>query len=203
MIQFSNISNIDGNTTFVIRHSSREHIPNGVDHTKVFLNGEGIRLAQEFGASLRGRTQRLKFLSSPIGRCVQTCQCIAQGFGTEFPITESHVLGDPGPFVVDRKVGGTLFGVCGTKKAVELIETGIHIEGIHTMAEASEMLMGLVRQETCDNCTTIMVSHDACVAPIICHYTGERFCSDHWLYFMDGFAVQKDAQGMFHLYRNN
>ncbi|MCQ2252800.1 MAG: histidine phosphatase family protein [Bacteroidales bacterium] len=203
MIQFQNISNIGSNTSFVLRHSSRNHIPDGVDHRTVGLNEEGMRLSEEFGHSLRGKTTRLKFLSSPIMRCIQTCEHIVKGFGKACDIRESNVLGEPGPFVVNREVGGILFGICGTHKATELIQKGIRIDGIRTGEAGAQMLFDLAVNEMEDDCTTILVSHDAIVAPFVNHYTGEYFCKEHWLDFVDGAVVRKESEGKYHIYRDN
>ena len=83
----------------LLRHSVRDHLPPGDAGYGFPITGVGRQLALELGRLLRGRLLTLH--ASPLVRCVQTAQAIAEGAGTDIAALQDRLLGDPGVFVLD------------------------------------------------------------------------------------------------------
>lgn len=84
----------------IVRHAARPDIlPNTVGNG-VMLTNEGIKQSKLFASLING--QVLSIRTSPIGRCVQTAELIAQA--THFKlddIAQCRLLGDPGFIIKD------------------------------------------------------------------------------------------------------
>lgn len=65
----------------LMRHSARFPILDPEDPYKAELTEEGVRMAEELGSMLSTRYQPGRLLSSPVNRCIATCQAIARGAG--------------------------------------------------------------------------------------------------------------------------
>jgi hypothetical protein len=77
----------------VIRHAEREPIPDPLKPELAELTPAGMQAARELGARL-GDFRVLRFFHSPVKRCRQTAECIAEGARTL-----GLVVGEPRPVV--------------------------------------------------------------------------------------------------------
>ncbi len=161
----------------VLRHSDRFEIATGsgrdVDLTKL-----GERRARALGRLL-GEQPRWG-LTSPLLRCRRTAE--AAGFSAR----PSDLLGAPGPFVVDRVVGGQVFSRHGAAAVVRAQLRGETWGCMRPLADGSAMLLAELRRElAAREGTGLAVSHDAIVMPFVSWITGEDF-RDSWLDPLDG-----------------
>jgi len=62
----------------MIRHGERQPFNSTTDPTKALLTDGGMRAARALGADIRG-FDRLRLFHSPVERCRQTAECIAEG----------------------------------------------------------------------------------------------------------------------------
>jgi len=187
----------------IIRHADRERIPAGVHDVKTPINKLGEKNAKQIGASLR-QFDSIKIITSPVNRCVQTGNAIIDGFGKQSQISQSKLLGEPGPFVVNGELAKKYFVDLGCFCTVKMQIKNQIMEGIRPTKEGSELLTKFVIDEmknyTLGN-LLVFVSHDAILAPFIFHYTGETFDEKNWISFLDGVAfIEKN--GKFYIVRN-
>lgn len=68
----------DRSAAAMLRHSKREALHSNVDPTTALLTAEGMDFAREFGHALHG-FDRIRLFHSPVPRCRQTAECIAEG----------------------------------------------------------------------------------------------------------------------------
>ena len=85
----------------LLRHSVRDHLPEGDAGYVLPITDMGRQLALELGGLLRGRLRTLH--ASPLVRCVQTAQALAEGVGADVSVIPNQLLGDPGVFVLDGR----------------------------------------------------------------------------------------------------
>jgi broad specificity phosphatase PhoE len=203
MIDISFINQGNKNTAILIRHSERNHIPDGVHDIITPINAQGEIIATELGKTMRS-FESIKIISSPVDRCVQTGNAIMKGFGTQSAISYSNLLGDPGPFVFDCEVAKDHFINMTCKTVVETQIAHKELAGIRPIEEGSEILkryIVLEMQNNTPNNLLIFITHDAILAPFIFQYTGEKFNHEHWIDFIDGVAFIEKSEQVF-LIRN-
>lgn len=178
-------------TAYVIRHSKRDEIIDLKAHDLVLLNDEGKTLARNFGKKLSTQHSRIKIISSPIKRCVQTGECILEAFAEKCVIEKSSILGEPGPFVYGDALGNFL--ELGTAGVVEALENGIELAYMRSEVEGANLLLNFLKQETNKNLpstASVFITHDSCIAPFINFLTGEYFDETHWIEFLGGLKIQ-------------
>lgn len=175
----------------LVRHADRPQFPPGSDGNEVELNDLGRSRSLALGGWLRSRPQ-VTAKVSPVLRCWQTAQLALAGHTDLGDIEHSHLLGEPGPFVVDRARCSELFATMRTPAVVRaLIDTG-GLEGMRTVTEATRLV-----RELLDDCLQqggchLLVSHDAILMPLIFGLCGERFVGD-WLPPLDGAVFTRRA----------
>jgi broad specificity phosphatase PhoE len=89
----------DTPVAMLIRHSVRPYLAPYDAGLALPLTEDGVRLAKELGALLKGRLRALH--ASPILRCIQTASAIGAGAGVDLDVEKSRLLGDPGIYVLD------------------------------------------------------------------------------------------------------
>jgi broad specificity phosphatase PhoE len=193
----------NANMAILIRHSERNHIPDGVHDIVTPINAQGEIIAVELGAKLR-TFDRIKIISSPVKRCVQTGNAIMKGFGVQSEIGLSSLLGEPGPFVFDCEAAKEHFVKMTCKTVVETQIAHKQLAGIRPIEEGSDMLKNYIvaeLQANKPNNILVFISHDAILAPFIFQYTGEKFNHKHWIDYIDGVSFLKCNNQIF-LIRN-
>lgn len=178
----------NANTAILIRHSERNHIPDGVHDIVTPINAQGEAIAIELGKKLR-KFDRIEIISSPVERCVQTGNAIMKGFDMQTETGFSNLLGEPGPFVFDCEVAKEHFIKMTCKTVVEIQIAHKQLAGIRPIEEGSEMLKNYIvaeLQANKPNNLLVFISHDAIIAPFIFQYTGEKFNHEHWIDYIDG-----------------
>ena len=122
---------------------------------------------------------------------------------TELPSSKNSLLGNPGPFVVDRKAGQHLFTTLGTECLVKKLAAGERFDGIRTSQEGAS-LFGEHLRTLLDSKKGlgVMISHDAILIPLIAAWTGECF-QNKWLEPLDGALIIVNQQLSLSIHRNN
>ncbi|MDR0613599.1 MAG: histidine phosphatase family protein [Dysgonamonadaceae bacterium] len=87
--------------SLLIRHSDRYEIPDGDEGRSILLTDTGKRNAIKFGENLSAFKVN-KIITTPVERCIQTAECIVDGYGQKVVIEPSNVFG--GLHVNDWKI---------------------------------------------------------------------------------------------------
>lgn len=186
----------DERVFLLIRHSIRRHItPADTDNgAHVGLTEEGRALAVAFGKLFPAGDA--VYFSSPVGRCIDTAKCIAEGRElaggpAPVPVVPLDPLGD---FYV--KDYDAYLGVLNEKFYPNIcgwINGGDHpaFYPIHSRAEELRQFMyekGTAR-------FNIFSTHDAWVVPTLGHFCGFKFTPSCWMNYLTGLAFVVSPSG--------
>lgn len=89
----------------LLRHAERPSIPANEIGNDVSLTKQGIHQTKQFAEALEQPI--ISISSSPILRCMQTAELIAECCNHDKPIKKSTLLGDPGFFIQDPDLAWT------------------------------------------------------------------------------------------------
>lgn len=171
--------------TLVTRHSIREQPKNRFAGYDVPLTPEGVELAREWGRSLDRPIAALH--SSPVGRCVETAEAMAQGAGVALPVTTHSSLVEPGSYVVDLPVAGPYFMKLGPL-AFARKHLRNEVRGVLSPQEGALRLLQHFRDSLLQPGTlTVHVTHDTILASFIYFLRRESEIEEaHWPWMMEG-----------------
>ena len=192
----------------LVRHGERGHItPNDPDYgAHVGLTERGREQALslgrvipvEEGTSSCGETSAdVCFFSSPVGRCVETAECIGKGCGAEN--SEVEKLDCLAEFYVQNydsytKVlkAGFYEGICEWLDANSRDASTGGVQDadapFYPLADRSEEMLSMMFEMGRAR-FNVFVSHDAWVVPCLVHFCGMKFTPQHWMNFLTGMAV--------------
>lgn len=175
--------------SLLIRHGDRDKIPSGSFGNEILLNEKGIQNALKFGESLASMKIN-KILTSPVGRCVQTAECIAQGYGKSIEIIETTALGDPGLHIIDEKIAGEFFLHNGFDEMYSRFVNEIEIPGVPKASEFNRSFTNHLVENTNQNGLTIFVTHDMLIA--FYHFSLNKtiYTKDNWIKFLSGLLLK-------------
>lgn len=175
--------------SLLIRHADRDKIPAGEFGNDVLLNETGKERALNFGKSL-SELKINKIFASPVERCVQTAECIANGYGKPLEITKSHELGDPGLHIADEKIAGKFFLTEGFDELYYRITHNIEISGITITEQFNEKMTDFLTKNTKGNGITIFVTHDLLIAHYHFSITGKVYSKENWVKYLGGLILK-------------
>lgn len=192
----------DVSAALLLRHAERKKIIDGDDGTEVDLTPLGYAQSFAFGKRLKQRLRWAQY--SPLLRAKRTVeQFIAGAEAIELVPKENNLLGCPGPFVVDCKVGQHLFTTLGTECLVKKLAVGERFDGIRTAKEGAQIFLDHLKDLLkSQKGLGIMISHDAILIPLLAAWTGECF-QNKWLDSLDGALIVANYQGQLLIHRNN
>lgn len=197
----------------LLRHAERNHItPEDKDFgAHVGLTDHGRRQAVALGRIIPAFGDAVYF-SSPVGRCMETAQCIYEGrklagFVEGAPVASgAAALNTPenSAKVVPLDALGDFFvrdvpayeqmlregfyeGIC------KWLESGEHgaFWPLHERAEQMREMMF----EKAQSRYNIFVTHDAWVVPCLSHFCGFKFEPKCWMNFLTGLAFEVPEKG--------
>ena len=97
----------DTTTALLMRHAARHPISDPMNYAEAELTEEGIRTAEELGTLVSDHFSAGRLVSSPVGRCLATCEALARGAGWEAAVQIDerlrHEFMAPAWFLVERK----------------------------------------------------------------------------------------------------
>lgn len=174
--------------SLLIRHGDRDQIPAGSFGNEVLLNERGKENSIKFGKDLIGLKVN-KIYTSPIGRCVQTAENIAFGYGTNIEIIETKVLGAPGLYIYDDKLAGDFFLANGFGEAYNRFINDLKIPGMLSKNLLKSKMTDYLRETTNEKGLTIYVTHDMFIA--FYHYSMNKavYTKENWIKFLSGLLL--------------
>ncbi|PTQ89256.1 histidine phosphatase family protein [Agitococcus lubricus] len=185
------------------RHSIRElAAPNAIAGYDLPLTPEGILLAEQWGERL---TRPIRaFYSSPVGRCLDTAKAMARGAGIDLPITQSHVLVEPGCFVQSvRKVGALFLQMGPIAFANHHLQQDL--DGVLSPKEGAKKIIHYLyhSQPHLDEASlTVHVTHDTILAAFIYHLRQQtRISEQDWPAMMEGVWLWFDQERLYWVWR--
>lgn len=186
----------------LLRHSVRDDLAEGDVGYAIPITDAGRRIAQSLGNLLGRRLQTLH--SSPLIRCIQTAEALAEGAGVEISVTRNRLLGDPGVFVLDgrrawanwERLGNTgvmrqlvtdtqpMFGMARPNEGARFL--------VHSMLAAAEQQPGI----------HVFVTHDSVLMPAAARLLGEPLGLEDWPAYLEGALFWRTGQGVHAAYRD-
>ena len=181
------------------RHSVRELAKNGFADYRLPLTPEGITMAREWGARLERPVSA--FYSSPVGRCVDTAQAMAEGahgaglIDHEPEVITDSTLVEPGCYVEDMNRVGPTFLKMG---ALRFLNAHLRqpFDGMLTPAAGRAKLAGYLhdRQPGAGE-LAVHVTHDTILAVLVAELEGRDAIDEgHWPWMMEGLWVWFDER---------
>lgn len=188
----------------ILRHAERPEIDaNGVGND-VLLTDRGKRDAYLFGKNIGQPV--IKICSSPIGRCMQTAEIVAEAsdcFSKE--IIQDRDLGDPGFIIEDGDEAWTHWQSKGQEAVNQHLLSGSEKwSGFFDLDEAStkfseKIFRYLVEQEKGIH---IWVTHDTVLATFASRVLGSPLSIQQWPYFLDYLSINIKENGLEYHYFN-
>ena len=184
---------VDRPVAILLRHSVRFGIPPGEAGNDVPLTDVGRRLALELGELLKDRLRSLR--SSPVGRCVETAQLLANGAGLQIPVKHDTLLGSPGAYVLDGRAAWRNWQTLGHDGVMAALETGEgHLVGMARPEQAARYLaqhmLASIRGEPGVH---IFVTHDSLVGATAARLLNTEVGRAGWPWCLEG-AFLWDAE---------
>jgi len=186
----------------LLRHSVRDHLPPGDAGYVLPITGIGRRLAFELGGLLHGRLRTLH--TSPLVRCVQTAEALAEGAQAELPVVPNRLLGDPGAFVLDGRRAWTNWEQLGHEGVMHRLVT--EAESLPGMARPDEAARFLVRSMLTaaagEPGVHVFVTHDSLVTATAARLLGEELGLNDWPWYLEGAFFWATGDGLHTAYRD-
>jgi len=178
-----------GKISLLIRHADRNKIPEGAFGNEILLNEKGKEHALNFGKEL-SNLKINRIFTSPVGRCVQTAECIAKGYGKPLVIEETTALGAPGLHIADEKIAGDFFLTEGFEKLYRRIINDIEIPGITETKQFKKLMTSFLAENTKENGITLFVTHDLLITHYHYSINGKIYTRDNWVKYLGGLILK-------------
>ena len=175
----------------VIRHAERDEIPAETFGVDVPLTRYGVASAERLGATLASLRPVFKVTTSPVPRCVQTAEAILRGGGQEGTAALDWRLGDPGPFVVDTEISGSLFLEIGILEIARRQLAGSEPPpGMRATSEGVGLLLDMIVVDLgSSGHLNVYVTHDAILAVLVAYLYGLPIDEIAWPEYLDGLLL--------------
>ena len=194
----------------LLRHAERNHItPGDKDFgAHVGLTERGRRQAVALGRMIPAIGNAVYF-SSPVGRCVETAQCIGEGrklagygnfaipgtapgvAGASVNVTPLDALGDffvrDVPAYEQTLREGFYEGIC------KWLDSGKH-DAFWPLHERAEQMREMMFEKA-QSRFNIFVTHDAWIVPCLSHFCSFKFEPKCWMNFLTGLAFEVHEKG--------
>ena len=195
----------------LLRHAERNHItPQDKDFgAHVGLTDSGRRQAVALGRIFPAFGDA-SYFSSPVGRCMETAECIYEGrklagyvdndivggssnaaVGSTSKVVPLYPLGD---FFVRNKDAyeqtlkdGFYEGIC------KWLDDGEHAAFL-PLRERAEQMREMMFEKSSSR-FNVFVTHDAWVVPCLSHFCGFKFTPKCWMNFLTGLAFEMPEKG--------
>ncbi len=187
----------------LLRHSVRDHLPPGDAGYVLPITDVGRQLALELGGLLRGRLRALH--ASPLLRCVQTAQALAEGAGAELAVVPNRLLGDPGVFVLDGRRAWANWEQLGHEGVMRhLVSETTALSGMARPDEAGRFLVQSMLGEAASRPGVhVFVTHDSLVTATAARLLGRPLGLDDWPWYLEGAFFWPAEDGVHVAYRDD
>ena len=179
-------------TLLIIRHAERPTIQDGTVGNELSLTSNGVHETKRLAKSLP--REILSIESSPILRCIQTAELIAEHH--ELPLTSigrSNLLGDPGFIIEDAELAWTNWVEKGAEAVNEHLLSGNSVwPGFKDLDEAvAQMRQSIEEMLTAsDDGIHIWVTHDTIVATLASRLQKTPLTLKEWPDYLGGLTIQ-------------
>lgn len=179
-------------TLLIIRHAERPAIQDGTVGNELALTSNGVHETIRLAKSLPRKI--LSIESSPILRCIQTAELIAEHH--ELPLTSigrSNLLGDPGFIIEDAELAWTNWVEKGAEAVNEHLLTGNSVwPGFRDLDEAvAQMRRSIEAMLTeSDDGVHVWVTHDTIVATLASRLQKMPLTLKGWPDYLGGLMIQ-------------
>jgi broad specificity phosphatase PhoE len=194
---------IDRAVVVLLRHSVRDHLPPGDAGYGLPITSVGRQLALELGGLLRGRLRTLH--ASPLARCVQTAQALAEGARADVAVLQDRLIGDPGVFVLDGRRAWANWEQLGHEGVMRHLVT--EAEALSGMARPDEAARFLVQSMLAAagsrSGVHVFVTHDSLVTATAARLLGEPLGLDDWPWYLEGAFFWTSEEGVHAAYRDD
>lgn len=187
----------------LLRHSVRDPLAPGDVGYNIPITDFGYRLAFGLGTRLRGRLVTLH--SSPLPRCLQTAQALAEGAGADPAITQDRLLGDPGVYVLDGPRASMNWEKLGHEGVMRhLVTEATALSGMARPDEAARFLVQAMLGTVTDHpAVHIFVTHDSLVTATAARFLGKPLGLDDWPKYLEGACFWAEGDGVHAIYRDH
>jgi broad specificity phosphatase PhoE len=187
----------------LLRHSVRDHLPPGDAGYALPITEIGRRLAIELGSLLGRRLCTLH--ASPLLRCVQTAQALADGAGVGLTVVPNRLLGDPGVFVLDGRRAWSNWEQLGHEGVMRhLVSETSALSGMARPDEAARFLVQSMLGEAANRPGVhVFVTHDSLVTATAARLLGMPLGLDDWPWYLEGALFWPTEDGVHAAYRDN
>lgn len=172
----------------IIRHADRNGQVDRIVAKDEGLTETGKRRAIELGRALK-RFDVLQMYSSPIRRCVETCELISQGFGEKVEAETTEFLGMRCPTMLKPDEAYKMMGSMGLHSFTEAYVAGrLDPKVVRSCEEGARMLFSYAIEKIRDkdNQVAVIVTHDMLITPSLVKYFGFDLRKGGLVPFLDG-----------------
>ena len=183
----------------LVRHAERPHI----DHedptfgAALPITANGERMCEDFGVALKGASDDVQFLASPLKRTVMSARCIARGMGlSDVEIPEDDRIGNGSAFISDIKEVWRLFrGGKFFERMTEYMARG-QLDGFAPNGAAAEEYERYVLSKFNGN-LGVFTTHDVFVAAyLFAKGVKTDWNPDNWPRFLDAAMIVVEPSGL-------
>ncbi|WP_305967424.1 histidine phosphatase family protein [Marinobacter salsuginis] len=179
-------------TLLIIRHAERPAIQDGTVGNELALTSNGVHETIRLAKSLPRKI--LSIESSPILRCIQTAELIAEHH--ELPLTSigrSNLLGDPGFIIEDAELAWTNWFEKGAEAVNEHLLSGNSVwPGFRDLDEAVAQMRQFIEEMLTgsDGGLHVWVTHDTIVATLASRLQKTPLGLEEWPDFLGGLTIR-------------
>jgi len=188
----------------LMRHAERPDIPANTVGNEVLLTDKGKADTRVFAGSISEPVVSIQ--SSPIGRCMQTAEIIADvvGFGQENVVTNRD-LGDPGFIISDGAVAWTHWQEKGHETVNEYLLSGSEQwEGFKDLDHTVKHFDTSIRKQLSEqsNGVHIWITHDTILATYASRIMPGRLKIKQWPRYLDYISLELKDGDFVYQYSN-
>lgn len=165
------------------------------------LTKQGLNDALNYGKKLKHQNIYFdEIISSPVKRCMQTAEKIIKGLNFKIIIQKSHLLGNPGIFVVDDKKAATAFDKFSVCEVINIIIEREKLSGFLPIHEACMPMINEIQTKIALNKSVLYISHDAIIMPFISYISKIKAIHEsNIINYLEGYVVNKPHNESMHL----
>jgi broad specificity phosphatase PhoE len=176
----------------LVRHAERPDIQANTVGNEVLLTDRGKADTRDFARSISDPVVSIQ--SSPIGRCRQTAEIIADAVGFEREaIASNRDLGDPGFIINDSAAAWTHWQEKGHQRVNEHLLSGSEQwEGFKDLDHAVKTFDTSIRKQLSgyDEGVHIWITHDTILATYVSRIMPSRLKMNQWPQYLDFISLE-------------
>ncbi len=180
----------------LMRHADRDGSLLKLTSSSVTINAEGERKAKALGMLIKDR-RGLHMYSSPVVRCTRTCECIAEGYGSDVQISTSEIIGTSGPFILKPQEAAKIMTELGLIPFVDAYVKGQVDESVFMPCpEGTQRLLSWAWSKASTGAPgpRVIVTHDLILTPAMRYLFNYDVFGKGLIGFLDGFVIWEEGK---------